>query len=90
MKDAELIKRLQNVFSDRLIVIDEVHNIRIDKETTNKNITKNLMLLVSIVNGIRLLLLSATPMFNNYTEIIWLLNLMMGHCKWHVDFHSFP
>jgi len=81
MKDAVLIKRLQNVFSDRLIVIDEVHNIRIDKETTNKNITKNLMLLVSIVNGIRLLLLSATPMFNNYTEIIWLLNLMNANDK---------
>jgi hypothetical protein len=76
LKDNEVIKKLQNAFSDRLIVIDEVHNIRIDKETSNKNITKNLMLLVSIVNGIRLLLLSATPMFNNYTEIIWLINLM--------------
>jgi superfamily II DNA or RNA helicase len=76
LKDNEVIKILQNTFSDRLIVIDEVHNIRIDKETSNKNITKNLMLLVSIVNGIRLLLLSATPMFNNYTEIIWLINMM--------------
>lgn len=81
LKDADVIKKLQHGFSDRLIVIDEVHNIRIDKENSNKNITKNLMLLVSIVSGIRLLLLSATPMFNNYSEIIWLLNLMNANDK---------
>ena len=81
LKDTNVIKKLQHEFSDRLIVIDEVHNIRIDKESSNKNITKNLMLLVSIVNGIRLLLLSATPMFNNYSEIIWLLNLMNSNDK---------
>jgi len=80
-KNHDVIKNLQNKFSDTLIVIDEVHNIRIDKETSNKNITKNLMLLVSVVSGIRLLLLSATPMFNNYSEIIWLLNLMNANDK---------
>jgi len=70
------IKNLQNEYSDRLIVIDEVHNIRISDDNENKNIAKNLMYLVSVVSNIRLLLLSATPMFNNYKEIIWLLNLM--------------
>ena len=70
------IKNLQDEFTNRLIVIDEVHNIRIAEDTENKNIAKNLMYLVSVVKNIRLLLLSATPMFNNYTEIIWILNLM--------------
>jgi hypothetical protein len=70
------IRNLQNEYSDRLIVIDEVHNIRISDDNENKNIAKNLMYLVSIVSNMRLLLLSATPMFNSYKEIVWLLNLM--------------
>jgi hypothetical protein len=39
-------------------------------------VAKNLMFLVSVVSNLRLLLLSATPMFNSYKEIIWLLNLL--------------
>jgi hypothetical protein len=34
------------------------------------------MYLVSVLSKMRLLLLSATPMFNSYKEIVWLLNLM--------------
>jgi len=70
------IRNLQVAFSDSLIVIDEVHNIRISDDNENKNVAKNLMFLVSIVSNLRLLLLSATPMFNSYKEIVWLLNLM--------------
>ena len=32
--------------------------------------------LVSYTKNIKLLLLTATPMFNEVTEIIWLINLM--------------
>lgn len=74
--EEQKIRNLQNTYNDSLIVIDEVHNIRISGDNENKNVAKNLMYLVSVVNNIRLLLLSATPMFNNYNEIIWLLNLM--------------
>jgi hypothetical protein len=70
------IKNLENEYSDRLVVIDEVHNIRISDDNENKNVAKNLMYLVSVVSNLRLLLLSATPMFNSYKEIVWLLNLM--------------
>ena len=70
------IKNLEIEYSNSLIVIDEVHNIRISDDNENKNVAKNLMFLVSVVSNLRLLLLSATPMFNSYTEIIWLLNLL--------------
>jgi len=70
------IDNLQEAYSDRLIIIDEVHNIRISDDNDNKEVAKNLMFLVNSVSNIRLLLLSATPMFNSYKEIIWLLNLM--------------
>lgn len=70
------IRNLEYEYSNSLIVIDEVHNIRISDDNENKNVAKNLMFLVSVVSNIRLLLLSATPMFNSYKEIIWLLNLL--------------
>ena len=70
------IRNLENEYANSLIVIDEVHNIRISDDNENKNVAKNLMFLVSVVPNLRLLLLSATPMFNSYNEIVWLLNLM--------------
>lgn len=70
------IRNLEYEYSNTTIVIDEVHNIRISDDNENKNVAKNLMFLVSAVSNIRLLLLSATPMFNSYKEIVWLLNLM--------------
>jgi superfamily II DNA or RNA helicase len=70
------IRNLQNIYNNSLIVIDEVHNIRIADDNENKNVAKNLTYLVNVVDNLRLLLLSATPMFNSYKEIIWLINLM--------------
>ena len=70
------IKNLQNEFNNRLIVIDEIHNIRETDEGENKVVATQLMNLVKKADNLRLLLLSATPMYNSYKEIIWLLNLM--------------
>ena len=74
--DKKMIQRLKAEFNNRLIVIDEVHNIRKEDENKNKKVAVNLEILVKAAENMRLLLLSATPMYNNYTEIIWLLNLM--------------
>jgi hypothetical protein len=69
-------KKLGRAFKNRLIVIDEVHNIRLSDDNKDKRIAVNLMKLVEQVDGSRLLLMSATPMYNSYKEIVWLLNLM--------------
>lgn len=73
-----LIKKrnLNKHFNNRLIIIDEVHNIRITDDNSNKKVAVELMRLVSIVTNLRLLLLSATPLYNTYKEVIWLINLM--------------
>ena len=77
-KSVMLIKKM---FSNRMIIIDEVHNIR-DlkplKKTNNfsKKTTDAFLKLVSYSDNMKLLLLTATPMFDSYKEIIWLLNLM--------------
>jgi len=69
-------KNLKNEFDNRLIVIDEIHNIRDSDEGDNKVVASQLMNLVKTASNLRLLFLSATPMYNSYKEIIWLLNLM--------------
>jgi superfamily II DNA or RNA helicase len=71
-----IIRKLRNEFDNRLIVIDEVHNIRKTEDNENKKVALNLEFLVKAAKNMRFLLLSATPMYNSYKEIIWLLNLM--------------
>ena len=71
-----IIKKLRNEFNDRLILIDEVHNIRKTDDNENKKVAINLELLVKSALNMRFLLLSATPMYNSYKEMIWILNLM--------------
>lgn len=70
------IKIIQQEFSNRMIVIDEVHNIRISEDNADKRVAQMLLELVNYTENMKLLLLSATPMFNNYQEILWLINLM--------------
>ena len=72
--------KLRRVFDHRLIVIDEVHNIigreSMNDSSKNKRISMMLMKLVKVCQNLRFLFLSATPMYNSYKEIIWLLNIM--------------
>uniref|UniRef100_A0A6C0I486 Helicase ATP-binding domain-containing protein n=1 Tax=viral metagenome TaxID=1070528 RepID=A0A6C0I486_9ZZZZ len=72
------VQRIKAIFSNRLIIIDEVHNIRITSGN-DKQAEKTASLLMNIAkwaDNIRLLVLSATPAFNSYKEIIWLTNLL--------------
>ena len=74
--DKTMIRKLRNEFDNRLIVIDEVHNIRKTEDNANKKVAIFLEMMVKVAQNVRLLLLSATPMYNSYKEIVWLLNLM--------------
>ena len=74
-------KNLRKEFSNRMLVIDEVHNIRLSKEGKVKTSSDNLGKLVEATNNLKLLLLSATPMFDSYSEIIWILNLLLLNDK---------
>jgi len=76
IKQRLVAEALNKEFSDRLIVIDEVHNLRIAEDAVKKDSSIHLMSVVRASENLRLVLLSATPMYNNYTEIIWLINLM--------------
>ena len=72
-----LIKnKLQKYFGERLLIIDEIHNIRDSDENSNKLVASQLYKLVKYVDNMKLILMSATPIFNDYKEIIFLTNLL--------------
>ena len=75
------LQNMRRFFNNRLIIIDEVHNIRLSDDNKDDKTGKLLMKLAKHCNNMRLLLLSATPMYNSYSEIIWLANLMNANDK---------
>lgn len=60
-------------FDNRLLIIDEAHNIR-SEET---QIASGLEKLVKVADGLVLVLLTATPMFDSYEEILFYMNLFL-------------
>lgn len=77
--DMNYIEYLRLNFSDRLIIVDEVHNIRALGDKTAKQIPIILEHIMKYVNNVRILLLSATPMYDNAKEIQWLVNTMSSN-----------
>ena len=69
--------QIKAYFSNTVLIIDEVHNIKENSEDTDKLAKLLKDKLVSKVSNMKLLLLSATPMFNEPTEIVYLLNLLL-------------
>ena len=72
-------KKIKETFSNTVMIIDEVHNI---KEGDDLKVLPPLLeKVVSLADNMKLLLLSATPMFDNSREIIFLINLMLRNNK---------
>jgi hypothetical protein len=69
---------VRETFNNRLIIIDEAHNIREPGEEGGvKGITRALENVVKIAEGVVLVLLTATPMFDSHEEIIYYMNLFL-------------
>jgi hypothetical protein len=65
-------------FDNRLLIIDEAHNIRESKEDEGmKGITRALENLVNVAEGLVLVFLTATPMYDSFQEIIFFMNLFL-------------
>ena len=80
------ISKIKNEFSDRVIIIDEVHNVRNADSDGNskikvKNVPPKLLEIIRHAERVKLVLLSATPMFNEASEIVWLANLLLANDK---------
>ena len=86
-------KKIKAHFNNRLVILDEIHNIRISDANKTKLTSVLLLEIAKKSDNMRLLLLSATPMYNSYNEIIWLINILnandnRGTIKIEDVFHS--
>lgn len=73
--------KIKEYFSDRLIIIDEAHHLRNSSEKSTKQTAQIFYSLLKYTENVKLVLLTATPMFNNANEIVWLLNLLLTNDK---------
>jgi len=72
---------IREYFSNRLMIIDEVHNIRDEPGSTMRDTVKTIEKVIQYSDNLRLVLLTATPMYNRATEILWILNMMLLNDK---------
>jgi hypothetical protein len=98
------VKNIQAYFNNRLLIIDEAHNLRelpgvdisqipdeeadmpggeteLEDTAAGRQLTPYLEFILKYTTGMKLLLLTATPMYNSYREIIYLLNLLLKNDK---------
>ena len=87
--------KINSIFSDIVLIIDEVHNLRdINDDMENKNSsnlkdTENMKEIKQFIhdiikhlnNPIKLILLSATPMYDKFDEIQYIIDLLLLNDK---------
>ena len=72
------VRWIKEYFSDRLFIIDEVHNIRDEQgDEDMRDAVKTIEQILTHSENLKLVMLTATPMYNKATEIIWMLNMML-------------
>ena len=68
-------------YSNRVLIIDEAHNIRGDDSESSDDTIKYLKLLIENTRNLKLILLTATPVYNEANEIVELLTLLYANDK---------
>lgn len=73
MTDAQI----KSTFGNRVIIIDEVHNLKSSFNTDKDSVYDQIWRLLHLVEGCKILLLSATPMIDRAEEIYSIFNLLL-------------
>lgn len=90
-KFANYIKKLSDeqildYFNKRTIIVDEVHNIKDAKIEDNFNTFDALMKVLTLSTFNKLILLSATPMYDNINELRNIMKLLLKNEKKDISF----
>ena len=75
-KEPFVRERLKKIFNNRLIIVDEIHNMRDSIKEDEKLGSKLIEEYLKIGERNKLVLLTATPIYNQIWEITYLLNLL--------------
>jgi hypothetical protein len=70
-------KWIKQTYSNRIFIIDEVHNLKLDEQEDKIKRYDAVKLIIKNADNLKLVLLSGTPMGHSVKEIIDLLNLLL-------------
>ena len=70
-------KFFKEKFNNYIIIIDEVHNLRMKSKTIGLNIYREFHKFLHNISNCKILLLSGTPMFDQVNEISSIMNLLL-------------
>lgn len=74
----DMKKWIHETFDNRLVIIDEAHNLKETTETeTNKLVAIAIEEILKTAEGVTLVLLTATPMYDKFDEILYYFNLFL-------------
>jgi len=76
LKPSDAEKWVHETFDNRLLIIDEAHNLR-EGSSEMKTVSTGLESLVKMATDMVLVLLTATPMYDSHEEIIFYMNLFL-------------
>jgi hypothetical protein len=77
-KYLKMVETIESTFSNRVLIIDEVHNIRTEEgDIKSRDTIKYIELVIKHSKNLRLILLTANPMYNISSEIVWILNMLL-------------
>ena len=71
-----LHKKLREIYSNRVIIIDEAHNLR-KVQNKNKGVSQKIEMVLRTAENVKLVLLSATPLYNDVEELVFLMELLL-------------
>jgi hypothetical protein len=71
-------ERIAAAFSDTVLIVDEAHHLRGDD---NKRVAPALKRVLRHTENVKLVLLTATPMFNRAADIVDLINILRANDK---------
>lgn len=74
---------IHKTFDNRMIIVDEAHNLRSTDEIRTKKISIAIEEIIKTANNVTLILLTATPMFDDFTEILYYFNLFLWNDRKH-------
>ncbi len=76
----QIKKYISKEFDDRVIIIDEIQNIKTDKKKEYTRMVQPILeAIVKYAKNVKLVLMSATPMYDRPDEIIFYINLLLAN-----------
>jgi superfamily II DNA or RNA helicase len=81
ISDAHLDSWIHKTFDNRLIIVDEAHSLRDTETETAKFVSRELQRVIQTANNVTLILLTATPMYHSYDEILYYFDLFLWNDK---------